>query len=227
MDTLLSYHPRDLLLFSPRVYWALVAGNNDSWWWLALLAPVAGLLLVWQLGRRDGRQHGLVFAGMGLLWWFVTWTFLWQQYRAINWAMDWAIAPFVAMGGLFLVFALKGGSISPRPHRYWLGLLLATWGTLIHPLGFLLDQRGIEAADTWLLFPDPLAITTLGVVLATLHGWRLALMMPVPLLWSLAGGVTLLGLGSPVGWAVLAAGGLALLGWLPLTRVDQSQRGTR
>ncbi|MFL1407404.1 DUF6064 family protein [Marinobacter sp. M1N3S26] len=226
MDTLLSYHPQDFLLFSPRVYWALVAGNNVSWWWLALLAPVAGLLLAWQLGHRGDKRHGLVFGGMGLVWWFVTWSFLWQQYRVINWAVDWAIVPFVAMGGLFLLFVLKAGEPLSRLHRHWAGLLLVVWGTLIHPLGFLLDQRGVQAADTWLLFPDPLAITTLGVVLVTLDGWRLALAIPVPLLWSLIGGITLLGLGSPIGWAMLAAAVIALLGALPLTRAGQSQRGT-
>lgn len=226
MDTPLSYHPRDLLLFSPRVYWALVAGNNDSWWLLALLAPVAGLLLVWQLARRGGIRRGQVFAGMGLVWWFVTWSFLWQQYRDINWAVDWILAPFALAGGLLLLLAVSPGNLMMRAHRHWIGLALVAWGTLGHPLGFLLDERSINAADTWLLFPDPLAVTTLGLTLATLSGWRLALALPVPLLWSLVGGLTLLGLGSPVGWMMLVAAAAALVGWLPIGDAVQSQRGT-
>lgn len=226
MNTLLSYAPGDLLLFSPRVYWAMVAGNNEAWWPLAILAPLAGLLLTWRIVHRDRPGQRLALAGTGVLWWFVTWTFLWQQYRAINWAVEWAIAPCITLGGLLLALAIATGPATYRPHRYRIGLTLVVWGTLIHPLGFLLDERNLRAADTWLLFPDPLALTTLGVALTTLAGWRLALALPVPLLWSLIGGATLLGLKSPVGWAMLAAAGAAVVGWLPLTGVVQSQRGT-
>ena len=67
---------------------------------------------------------------------------------------------------------------------------------------------------------------TLGTALVTLSGWRLALVMPVPLLWSVVGGATLLGLGSPMGGAMLGAAVAAVLGWLPLARGRQSQRGT-
>lgn len=217
METLLSYQPQDLLLFSPRAYWALVAGNNATWWFLALLAPIAGLITLWLTGLHNPRGHRSLLVVTALAWWFVTWSFLWEQYRAINWAVDWAIAPFIAMGVVLLLCAANSPAPSPRRHRRWIGLLLITWGTLIHPLGFLVDQRGIEAADTWLLFPEPLAIATLGLVLVLVDGWRLALAIPVPTLWSLLGGATLLGLGSPVGWGVLAAAGVALVGALPLT----------
>ncbi|GGY58832.1 DUF6064 family protein [Marinobacter zhanjiangensis] len=224
MDALLSYHPRDFLLFSPRVYWALVTGNNESWWPLAILAPLAGVLVVWLIARRGSQGRRLALASAGALWWFVTWSFLWQQYRAINWAVDWAIPALVILGALLLVFAMTTGPVTAcRPHRYRIGLMLVIWGTLIHPLGFLLDDRRMQAADTWLLFPDPLALTTLGIALTTLAGWRLALALPVPLLWSMTGGATLLGLESPIGWAMLIAAGIAVAGWLPLT---QSQRGT-
>ena len=218
METLLSYHPRDLLLFSPRVYWALVSGHNESWWPLAVLAPVTGLALLWLLVRRSRGHRRIALACVGIVWWFVTWSFLWQTYRDINWAVDWALGPLVMLGGLLLLFAFSPGAAVSRAHRYRIGLALVAWGALGHPLGFLLDERGREAADTWL--------TTLGVTLATLSGWRLALALPVPLLWSLVGGGTLLGLGSPAGWIMLVAVGAALAGWLPLGSSSQSQRGT-
>lgn len=226
MEALLSYHPRDLLLFSPRVYWAMVAGNNDAYRLLAWFAPVAGLALLWLLDRGKQRDRRVAFALVGVAWWFVTWSFLWQEYRSINWAVTWAIPLFVAMGAWFLLMAVRPGQHLCRPHRFRLGMMLVLWGTLIHPLGFLVDDRGLAAADTWLLFPEPLAVTTLGLVLAGLQGWRLALAMPIPLLWSLVGGATLLGLGSPVGWAVLACAGVAVAGWLPLSPAVQNQRGT-
>lgn len=166
METLLSYHPRDLLLFSPRVYWTLVAGHNDAWWPLALLAPVAGLALVCLLIRRPAQSQRYALACMGAVWWFVSWTFLWQQYRDINWAVDWILAPFALAGGLLLLFAVSPGKLLRRAHRYRIGLALIAWASLGHPLGFLLDERRINAADTWLLFPDPLAVTTLGLALA-------------------------------------------------------------
>ncbi|MFC4259981.1 DUF6064 family protein [Marinobacter lacisalsi] len=226
MDALLSYHPRDLLLFSPRVYWALVSGHNDSWWPLAMLAPAAGLALLWLLAHHPRRHGRVALVCVGIAWWFVTWSFLWQTYRDINWAIDWAIVPCVMLGGLLMVFAATTRPTTHRPHQRRIGLTLVVWGTLVHPLGFLLDERSIQAADTWLLFPDPLALTTLGVALSTLGGWRLALALPVPLLWSLIGGATLLGLESPIGWAMLVTAGAAVAGWLPLSGVSQSQRGT-
>ncbi len=219
METLFSYHPRDLLLFSPRVYWTLVAGNNEVYWPLALLAPVVGLWLMWTLAKPGQARQRTGLAVLGAAWLFVTWSFLWAEYRSINWAITWAIGPFVLQGCLLLVLAGTAGSTSiPARHRYLIAMMLVAWGTLIHPLGFLLDDRPLGEADSWLLFPDPLSITTLGVVLAIARGRWLALSLPIPLLWSLVGGTTLLGLGSPIGWGMLAGAGLALAAWLPLTR---------
>lgn len=217
METLLSYHPRDLLLFSPRVYWSLVSTNNELYWPLAILAPVAGLFLLWTLMRPTALNRRLSLAVCGLAWLFVTWSFLWAQYRPVNWAVTWALVPFVVQGlWLLLVATMPSGGGKVRRHRQWLALSLVTWGSLLHPLGFVLDDRSITAADTWLLFPDPLAVTSLGLSLGLLSGWRLALALPVPLLWSLAGGATLLGLGSLIGWGLLAAAVLAAIGGLPL-----------
>lgn len=219
METLVSYHPRDLLLFSPRVYWTLVAGNNEAYWPLALLAPVVGLWLMWTLAKPGPARQRTGLAVLGATWLFVTWSFLWAEYRTINWAITWAIGPFVLQGCLLLVLGgLANATRRPARHRYLIAMLLVAWGTLIHPLGFLLDGRTLGEADSWLLFPDPLSITTLGVVLAIARGRWLALALPIPLLWSVLGGATLLGLGSPIGWGMLVGAGLAIAGWLPLTR---------
>lgn len=217
METLLSYHPRDLLLFSPRVYWSMVSTNNDLYWPLAILAPVAGLLLLWALLRPTPARRLISLGFTGVVWLFVTWSFLWMQYRSINWAAAWAVGPFVVQGlWLLLMAAIPAGGGQTLRHRRWLALTLVAWGTLLHPLGFVLDSRSIMAADTWLLFPDPLAVTSLGLSLGLLSGWRLALALPIPLLWSLAGGATLLGLGSAIGWGLLMAAVLATIGGLPL-----------
>lgn len=219
MEMLASYHPRDLLLFSPRVYWTLVAGNNEAYWPLALLAPVVGLWLMWTLAKPGPARQRTGLAVLGATWLFVTWSFLWAEYRTINWAITWAIGPFVLQGCLLLVLAgLAYATRRPAHHRYLIAMLLVAWGTLIHPLGFLLDDRTLGEADSWLLFPDPLSITTLGAVLAIARGRWLALALPIPLLWSVLGGATLLGLGSPIGWGMLVGAGLAIAGWLPLTR---------
>ncbi|MFW5824209.1 MAG: DUF6064 family protein [Marinobacter sp.] len=213
METLLSYHPRDLLMFSPRVYWTMVATNNDLYWPLALIAPAAGLFLLWSLLRPGPVNRRISLALTGLAWLFVSWSFLWLQYRSVNWAATWAMAPFVLQGLVLLALATSARARpTPRAPRQWLAVALVAWGTLLHPLGFLLDDRDLAAADTWLLFPEPLAVTSLGLALALLSGWRLAVAMPVPLLWSLIGATTLLGLGAPAGWGVLAAPLLALAG---------------
>ncbi|MGM0570035.1 DUF6064 family protein [Marinobacter sp.] len=219
MDTLLSYHPGDLLLFSPRVYWALVAGANERYWPMALLSPLAGLWLLWTLARPHQTRRRVSLVLTGCAWLFVTWSFLWGEYRSINWAVTWAIGPFILQGLLLLVLAGKARLLSsPAPHRHLAAIILVAWGTLIHPLGFLLDDRTLIEADSWLLFPDPVAITTLGIVLAIARGPWLALALPIPLLWSVIGGATLLGLGSPIGWGMLCGAVLAMAGWLPLTR---------
>lgn len=114
METLASYHPRDLLLFSPRVYWTLVAGNNEVYWPLALLAPVVGLWLMWTLAKPGQARQRTGLAVLGAAWLFVTWSFLWAEYRSINWAITWAIGPFVLQGCLLLVLAGTAGSTRYR-----------------------------------------------------------------------------------------------------------------
>lgn len=226
IETLLSYQPADLLLFSPRVYWALVTEQNSQWWPMAILSPLSGLAMLWLVLRNSHQGLRLSLALTGAIWWFVAGTFLWQQYRTINWAVDWAIAPFIGVGAMLMACSASKATIpAPRSLTWWTGLLLMAWGSLLHPLGFLLDDRPVSAADTWLLFPDPLTTTTLGVALVSLKGWRLAVIMPLPLLWSLAGGAMLLGLESPAGWGVLAGAGLAILAWVCPARPDPRHAG--
>jgi hypothetical protein len=49
------------------------------------------------------------------------------------------------------------------------------------------------AAEVFGLAPDPTAIGTLGFLLLARGGWALTL-LPIPLLWCLASGMTLLAL---------------------------------
>ncbi|SFR80689.1 hypothetical protein SAMN05216203_3104 [Marinobacter daqiaonensis] len=218
METLFSYRPGDLLLFSPRVYWQLVAGNNDAFWPLPLLAPLMALVLLWALYRQAPAFIRTSLALTAVAWAFVCLSFLWLEYRTINPWVTWTIAPFLFQGGALLLTAARPPQPPAQPHRKGLSLMLVAWGGLIHPLGVLVDQRNWAAADTWLLYPEPLAVATLGLVLGLTRGWRCALLLPIPMVWCVIGGATLLGLESPFGWGVLLAPLVAITALLPLTR---------
>lgn len=186
-----TYRPEDFLLFSPRVYWRLFELQNEALWPLHLLTVTAGLVMVLVVFRRWnlGRWIGVVLAA---LWAFVGWSFLWQRYADINWAIAY-VAPLFALQavGLLVAAVLRGGLTLHRDGATcWIGLLLAAAGLVLYPLLPLLAGRPWPSAEVFGIAPDPTAIVTLGLLLAV-RGRMVPVLLPIPLLWCLFSGLTL------------------------------------
>lgn len=202
-----TYRPEDFLLFSPRVYWRMFELHNAQFWPLHLLTLASGfaaILLTFRRPHGHGSWIGLILAA---LWIFVGWSFLWQRYAAINWAIAY-VAPIFGLQALLLAIGAASGKLvfdkggSP-------GLLLAGFGLIIYPLLSALFGRPWSGAEIFGIAADPTAILTLGILLAARGRFPL-LLFPVPLVWLLLSGVTLRTMGDQQGWIPLLATGTAL-----------------
>jgi hypothetical protein len=201
-----TYRLEDLLLFSPRVYWRMFELSNEALWPLHLATFAAGLAALF-LAFRQPRGHGLWIAlVLTAAWAFVGWSFLWNRYAAINWAIAY-VAPFFALQAiLLLTTAVTFGGITfvRRGIAGWIGLLLAVAGLILYPLVPPLFGRALPGAEVFGIAPDPTAITTLGL-LATARGRLLPLLFPIPLVWLLISGLTLSTMGDAQTWLPLLA----------------------
>jgi hypothetical protein len=80
----------------------------------------------------------------------------------------------------------------------------------IQPLVGLLFGRSWRQVELFGVAPDPTAVATLGVAL--LAGGRVRwLLLAVPVLWCAFSGATLLAMGTPAGWVMVAACALSLV----------------
>jgi hypothetical protein len=206
-----TYRPEDLLLFSPRVYWRMFELHNAAFWPLHLLTLAAGLAVV-LLALRRPRGHGLWAALiLAALWSFVGWSFLWNRYAAINWAIAYAAPAFGLQAMLLAIGGVaRGGLGFDRQDVVGrLGLLLIAIGLVVHPLLPPLFGRPWTSAEAFGIAPDPTAIATLGVLLAA-DGRLVPLLFPIPLLWLLLSGLTLRTMGDPQAWMPLLTAGIAI-----------------
>jgi hypothetical protein len=88
------------------------------------------------------------------------------------------------------------------------GIALLLFGILGQPLLDRVARGSWSGAGAFGTMPDPTAVATLGTLLL-LHGPRVVL-LPIPLLWCLIGGATLLALESPGFWIPPLAATLTL-----------------
>jgi hypothetical protein len=191
-----SYQLSDFLLFSPRAYWRMIELHNQALWpWQipVLAAGAVALVLAWR--RRPGAARTIAIA-LAVAWAFVGWRFFAQSYAAINWVAPY-VAPVFVLQALLLILAGISGGVSWHHHRLRraTGVVLIA-GALGYPLLSPLFGRAWSAAEPFGLAPDPTAIATLGFVLMV-GGPAGVLLAPVPLLWCVAGGLTLLAMGDP------------------------------
>lgn len=199
-----TYTLSDFLMFSPRAYYRLIERYNLALWpgQLAALAAAAALPLLLRTPRL--RRHALPGL-LALAWLWVAWAFLWQRYADINWAARGFAAAFALQGVLLGVAAgvpATGGGSAPRRPAAGIGILLLGLG--IYPLLAPLQGHGWARAELFGLLPEPTAIGTLGAVgLSDLP--RRGVLLVIPALWCVVGGLTLLAMRSPEAWACGAA----------------------
>lgn len=200
----LSYGLSDFLLFSPRAYWRLFELHNAAWWPLPLATLAAGAVALGLAILRCGPRW-IAFI-LALLWAWVAWSFFGQRYAEINWAAFYVAPVFALQAALLALAARQGVHASDRRLA---GLSLAVLAVLIYPLLAPALGRDWQSAEVFGMAPDPTAIATLGFALLWPGRWRAAL-LPIPLLWCVASGVTLLALQAAEAWIVLGAATLAV-----------------
>jgi hypothetical protein len=205
-----TYRLSDFLLFSPRTYWRMFELHNEALWPLPLLTLAIGVATV-ALAALRPRHHGLLIALLlALLWALIGWSFLWQRYAAINWAAAY-VAPLFALEALLLLVAGSAGRLSfdRRGARRITGFVLIIFALVAYPTLAPLFARPWTGAEIFGIAPGPTAIGTLGLLL--LARGRLAFaLLPIPLLWCLADGITLSAMQAGQAWLPLAAVPLAV-----------------
>jgi len=200
-----TYRPEDFLLFSPRVYWRMFELHNAALWPLHVLALAAGAAIVLLVARwpiSSARWLALLLAA---LWVFVGWSFLWNRYVEINWAVAYVAPAFAVEGVLLLVCGLLLNSFAFDRRGLAGGIgffLLATAAAF--PLLAPLQGRGWASSEVFGIAPDPTAVATLGLLLLA-RGKPLPWLLPIPVLWCLLSGMTLQTMGEPQAWVLYAA----------------------
>lgn len=211
-----TYRPEDFLLFSPRVYWRMFEMHNAALWPLQLLALAAGLGMVVVVHRRPFSHDRWIALMLALIWTFVGWSFLWNRYAAINWAIEY-VAPLFVLQAILLLFTgtmFNGLTFEPRGIVGWIGLLLVAFGLVAYPLLPQVFGRPWSGTEIFGIAPDPTVIVTLGVLLLA-RGRLLFLLMPIPLLWLLLSSLTLRTMGDVQFWLPLLAAVAALAAFGP------------
>jgi hypothetical protein len=208
-----TYRAEDFLLFSPRVYWRMFELHNAELWPLQVLTLAAGLIILLIAWRgTSARWLALILA---MLWVFVGWSFLWNRYAAINWAVAYVAPAFAIEGVLLLVIGslLDGLAFDRRGPAGWTGYLILAFALAGYPLLAPLQGRGWASSEVFGIAPDPTAIATLSILLLA-RGRLLPVLLPIPVLWCLLSGMTLQTMGEPQAWALYAALALAAAAWV-------------
>lgn len=221
MTDWLDYTPRDFLLFSPETYYRLFALHNEAVWpaHLYVAALVTAILVLSQRGSVDAGR--LMAAILGAVWLWVAWAFHYERFATIHLAAPWYAAAFALQGFLLLLIGFFGRRLIVSPDRnapQLIGYTLFLFAIFIQPLASLLLGRDLFQSEMFGMAPDPTAIGTLGLLLASNRPhWFL---MIVPLLWCAVSGVTLWTMQSPEWFVMPAAGVLAavLLFWKPFAK---------
>ncbi len=164
-----TYRLSDFLMFSPAVYWRMVERYNREMWPLQWVMLGVGGVLAWQVILKR-RQAGKLVAGMlAALWLWVAWAFHWERYAAINWGAQYLAAAGVLqalMLSAWLVLPRRIRVDDPRPGARFIGVMLALAG-LAYPCAALFAGRPWTQAEVFGLMPDPTALTTMGLILAS------------------------------------------------------------
>lgn len=220
MEEWLSYRLGDFLMFSERTYWRLFELQNAALWPLPFFAPAT--LALASIGTLWRPAVGLrvLAATLALAWAWVGWSFVWQRYAPINWAMDY-VAPAFGIQALLLAFAAvsEAGWTPTLRTRGVVGFVLLAWGVLLHPLIAPLFGRPLAQVEIAGVAPDPTAVATLGFgLLMPSRRMRLAI-MAIPVLW--------LGLSTLILWLLEARESLLTLAALLLAAAGLVARRRR
>jgi hypothetical protein len=212
MSEWLTYSLADMLMFSERVYYRMLALYNQEIWPAQLLAFALGAAILYLLlfpARTNRRDRGIPLL-LGGLWAWVAWGFLWERFATINWPVAYLV-PLFALQAIWLVVmgSVEGrlGFAARHSAAHIAGTALFAAALLLYPLIAPFMGRSWQSAEIFGLAPDPTALATLAL-LALAEGWRRWLLMVIPALWCLISAVTLHTMGA-ADYFLPAAGALA------------------
>lgn len=219
-----TYRPEDFLLFSPRVYWRMFELHNAALWPLQVPALAAGATIVLLVARwpiSSARWLALLLAA---LWGFVGWSFLWERYVEINWAVAYVAPAFAVEGVMFLVCGLLPNSLAfdRRGLAGGIGYFMLAFA-IAFPLLAPLQGRGWASSEVFGIAPDPTAVATLGLLLLA-RGRLMPWLLPIPALWCLLSGMTLQTMRESQAWVLYAALALAAFAWIGNAVLSPSAR---
>jgi len=186
-----TYGLSDFLMFSPQVYWRLVARHNAAWWPAQMFAVAAAMALplLLRAPALPARRGALVL--VALAWAWTGWAFHWRLYGEIFLAAPWLGGAF-ALQALLLAAAaaapLRSRALAPPGPLCWMLLAAAALYPLLAPL----TGHPWSEAEVAGFMPDPTALATLGT-LAGLRGWprwSRALLAAIPIASLLLGAAT-------------------------------------
>lgn len=187
-----TYQPSDFLMFSPQVYWRLVARYNAAFWPGHLVAIAAGCALPWLLRAQRERWQRAALLLLALAWSWVGWAFHWRFYSEIFLGARWVAAAF----GLQALLLAAASALRPRlpqqPPRFGVLPCLLLPPALLYPLLAPLTGHPWSEAEVIGFMPEPTALATLSVLLAVRSWpvWSRWLLAGLPVLSLLLGAMT-------------------------------------
>lgn len=165
-----------------RLGWLwLVENYQQNYLYLPLLHIV---LLAVLLLRPVPHAPRWTLVLLAVNWFWCGGMFQLQYHATVNWAapqIGWA---FIVQGGLLMLGAIFGKTLSWRSlsnSASWPGLLVLL-AALFYPLLCWFEGRDFLQWEWFGLMPAPLTFATLGVLMLCVGWWRWAL-VPIPLVW--------------------------------------------
>ncbi len=185
-----SYSLADFIPFTEEVYARLIERQNEAVLPLQLLTMAMGAaaLMLCLKGRRR-----IALGLLAPLWIWVGASFLMRGYADLIWAGKYFGWGFIAQGILLagLTFKTSPGAGNHLGIPQWIGLVIAVCGLVIVPVFSGITGGNLASAGIFGIHPDPTAITTLGVILVTLRGWKMWIVAIIPLVWCVISAITL------------------------------------
>lgn len=199
-----TYSLTNFLLFSPRTYYRLFELTNADVWPLQFVTLALGVAIAFLMLRPRPWSGRAIAAILASLWLFVAWAYLLERYDTINWIARYLAIGFAAQAALLVWTGIIRNRLIFSAHNLTsrIGVALFVYALAIHPLIAPITGRPITQAEIFGLAPDPTAIATLGVLLATSRPlWHL---LALPLLWCSVSGLTLWAMEQPEAVAMAA-----------------------
>lgn len=182
MDADLStYELAHFIPFGREVYDRLFVRLNEGWFPLPILTVLLGALAIWGALRLTGRRRSVTLGViLAAAWAWVGWAYYLDLYTPLNWAGEYAAWAAFAQVALLLGLGLAGRlDATPPLGLRALGAALAAIGLALLPLLDPLDGRPWTGAEFFGLAPEPTAVVTLGLLLATARDRLVTFIVPI------------------------------------------------